>query len=241
MKTIPDPGIQRLKDIFESRGFIVTDLINGFSFQLDCLGMPDAVIDFYVLKSKPGSFRARLKKNADSGDGAIDALWEISFQVPAELEFVRNHLEEELDGAARIQKFYYAGCRNHTVYYYAGVLIGEANSEMFLRKSCAERALVQLKGVDSKLFRQGLDSLGLSRSSIVRLGLTRIFRGSTDVSALLEAASAEAYRIIHAEEWKTVRELVKQSHVPFMKAVFSLLWEEICRAYMKLSWETLHK
>jgi hypothetical protein len=241
MKTTLDVKIRNMKDIFEGRGFIIEDSDNGFSFRLDSLGMPEAVIDFYALKTKQGQYRARVKKKFSSPEETEEEIGDISLRIPTDLEFIRNHLEEELLGTAKIEKFHYFGCRDNAYLYYACVLMDNADSDHFLRKSRADRALAQLKGIDSKLFRQGLDSLGLPRSSIVRLSLTRIFRNAMDAEGLLEAASSEADRIINADEWKRVRGFVKQSHVPFMRAVFYLLWEEISRSYMRRAWETLHK
>lgn len=58
-----------------------------------------------------------------------------------------------------------------------------------------EDVFMKIKDIDSKQLRKDLDDLGLSRSSVVRLSLTRIFRNPTSPEDLLQVMSREAVNI----------------------------------------------
>jgi hypothetical protein len=88
----------------------------------------------------------------------------------------------------------------------------------------ANAAFSDLEGVDAKMFRKSLDTLGLSRSSLVRLALTRIFREASDTSELITAISREAELIIKEEDKKIVQMLKDQDKIPFLSKLAHLLW-----------------
>ena len=89
----------------------------------------------------------------------------------------------------------------------------------------AKHALTQFQGVDSRQFRQTLDSIGLSRSSVLRLSLTRIFREALDIPLLLETVDNEAKKIAGSPEQEDLRKLKEDHRVPLMNAVLELLWQ----------------
>ncbi len=235
-----DPKIDRIRDTLESRGFDVETTENGISVMPDSIGVPGGSLEFYTLKKNPTQIRARLGKKLANYFPDSDKISALCMHSLSGLEYTRSKLKEGLLGVAGIGRFYYFGCRNDIHYYYACVTLAEEPEEEILRSTLTKKALHQLNGVDSKIFRTGLDTMGLPRSSLVRLALTRIFRGATDSEEFLNVLSEEANRIAGSEEWKYVRELAKENKDPFLSYILLLLWEEISRIFMKKAWETLH-
>ncbi len=90
----------------------------------------------------------------------------------------------------------------------------------------AEEAYDKLKEVDSKLVRNELDDLGLSRSSILRLIVTRVVRDSFSPEELLELVEVEAKKIVSPEDKNLITELMGKSKVPFLQNLFCLLDEK---------------
>ena len=88
----------------------------------------------------------------------------------------------------------------------------------------ANAVFSDLEGVDAKMFRRSLDTLGLSRSSLVRLALTRIFREASDTHELISAISREAELILNDEDKKVVQMLKDQDKIPFLSKMAHLLW-----------------
>ena len=85
----------------------------------------------------------------------------------------------------------------------------------------------ELRGVDSRMFRQAMDQLGLPRSGNVRLALTRIFRDSMDPDELMATIADEADRIVGSEEQDIIKGLQKMGQATFITKILHLLWETI--------------
>jgi len=94
-------------------------------------------------------------------------------------------------------------------------------------KNGAKSIIEELRGVDSKMFRQAMDQLGLPRSGNLRLALTRIFRESMDSDGLMATMADEADRIVGTGEQDIVKGLQKMKQVPFITQILHLLWETI--------------
>jgi hypothetical protein len=229
-----NPKILMIRNNLEIRGFNVEEGVNGICLNMDCMGVSNGVLDFYVLKNNPNQIRARLRKLicSESDDLTVHTI--------ADLEYVWKRVQDGLIDVAKLSRFYYFGYRKDSHYYYAHVDLAEKPEEIILRRKLVEKALAQLKGVDFKIFRQRLDTSGLSRSSILRLALTRLFRSVSEPDELILVASNEAVRIVNAEEWKTLKQLIESNKVGFMSNLLYILWEEVCRNYMKKAWETLY-
>jgi antitoxin component of RelBE/YafQ-DinJ toxin-antitoxin module len=90
----------------------------------------------------------------------------------------------------------------------------------------ATDAFNKLKEVDSKMIRRELDNMGLSRSSILRLIVTRIARDSFSPEELLELVDVEAKKIVNPEDKQLITGLMKQNQVPFLENIFCLLHEK---------------
>jgi antitoxin component of RelBE/YafQ-DinJ toxin-antitoxin module len=89
----------------------------------------------------------------------------------------------------------------------------------------ATKAFTKLKEVDAKMVRRELDNLGLSRSSILRLVLTRIVRDSFSPEELLELVEVEAKKVVNLEDKNLLTGLIKKNHIPFLENIFCLLHE----------------
>jgi hypothetical protein len=232
-----DTKISKIWHVLESRGFDVEYDGNRICLKMDCMGITNAVLDFYVLKNSPQQTRARLREKINEINSEYD---DLPFNTIADLEYIWKKIQDGLIGVAKLDRFNYFGSRKDYHYYYAHVNMTEEPEEIILRQKLVEKALAQLKNVDSKIFRQGLDMSGLPRSSIVRLALTRIFRSATEPEELIFVTSQEAVRIVNAEEWKTLRQLIDSNQINFISNIIYILWEEVSRIYMKKAWETLH-
>jgi hypothetical protein len=236
-----NPKIEKIREILENRGFAVDEAESGISILLESGGEGcGGTLDIYALEHDSEQIRARLRKKLGDVGVSGEELEDRRLRAPYDLEYFESIVGEGLRGVAAIGRFHYFGCNNDTHYYYAQVELAEEPLEEILRKRLAKRALEQLGGVDSKTFRLELDTLGLKRSSIVRLALTRIFRSASDTTELLNSAAFEAVRIVKAGEWKYVRQLVNENKVPFLSNILYILWYEVSRYYMKRAWETLH-
>ncbi|MFO8083672.1 MAG: hypothetical protein R6U27_05065 [Desulfobacterales bacterium] len=222
----------------ETHGFDVKCTNMGIYVKLDWVGITDKLLEFYVLKGCPEQVRARLRKSSSNINTGFE---NNAFYTETDLEYIRNLLEESMSGTAKIGRFFYYGYRKDAHYYYAHIDMLEGSEDVFIRQKVLEKILYELKNVDSKVFRQGLDMLGLSRSSIVRLALTRIFRHATDPEEIMVVVSREAFKIVNAEEWKTLRDLINSNRIKFMGNIIYILWEEVSRLYMKKAWEELYK
>ena len=240
MGKLIDPILQKIRKTLVSRGFDVENSDQGICVMTDSIGIPGGTLDFYTLKKNPEQIRARLGKKSTSDFSDTDETAALCLHSLFALEYTRSKLIEGLLGVAIVEKFHYYGYKNETHYYYARVKLAEESEEEVLKRTLAEKSIYQLKGVDSKIFRESLDILGLPRSSISRLALTRIFRGSTDSDELLHVLSEEASKIVGSEDWKTIRKLMEESKNPFLSNILLLLWEEISRIVMKKAWDTLH-
>jgi hypothetical protein len=232
-----DPKILKIGNVLKNRGFFAEYSCIGICLNLDLMGFTNAMLDFYVLKNSPKHAQARLRKKTNKIYSEYDNL---SFHMMADLEYVRQKVQDGLLGVAILDRFYYFGYRKDAHYYYAHVNMLEESEDFSLRKKLFENAQAQLKAVDSKIFRKGLDISGLSRSSVVRLALSRIFRSASDSEELIIVTSQEAARIVKAEEWKTLKKLVDNNQIHFMSNIIYILWEEVTRHYMKKAWEALH-
>ncbi|MBC2717374.1 MAG: DUF4388 domain-containing protein [Desulfobacteraceae bacterium] len=103
----------------------------------------------------------------------------------------------------------------------------------------ATEAFNKLKAVDAKMVRKELDGLGLSRSSILRLILTRIARDSFSPKELLELVEVEAKKIVNPEDKNLITELMRKNQVPFLENILCLLHEKTEKIEDKnLHWAT---
>ena len=151
------------------------------------------------------------------------------FGADVVFEEIRAELSDEETDTEKTGKTQFFGCSDHTGFYCAKIRLKEESTEADQNNKYAEKALNQLHNVDSKMFRQGLDDLGLSRSGNVRLALSRIFRSSADAKELLASIAQEAARIATADEHDEMNKLKEKGHASFISAIKELLLEEVKR------------
>ncbi len=88
-----------------------------------------------------------------------------------------------------------------------------------------ETLLAQIRSIDSRSFRKALDDLGLKRSSMLRLALTRIFRDATDEEDLMATVSEEARKIIRPEDREALQRIKEENRASYIGGLINLLWE----------------
>ena len=135
-----------------------------------------------------------------------------------------------LDGSRNIRQIIIeSGYDDFQVYkiLYSLVLSGRIEKSAAISPQArAEAALVQIDDVDSKMLREGLDSLGLPRSSAVRHALTRIFRDCIGTDELLNTVVQEAEKLNGPKDQSLITTLKEENKIPFMHDIIHLLWEK---------------
>lgn len=131
-----------------------------------------------------------------------------------------------MDKDARASCRYHFGCRGKNHLYVAKIYASKLTDaqQHYLN---ARKTMELLHGVDLKMFRQGLDQMGLSRSGIIRSSLTRIYRATEDIDILIVTISYEASRIVKANKIEPVKHLKSKTTDPFVKTVICLLWDAV--------------
>lgn len=212
----PDPKIEMLIKIYKYRGYDVNRIKNGIAVGLDRVGIPGAVADFYILKNNPQQMRSRIVRSTNPSPQEND-----------QVEAIRQALQEGAQGAAEIGPYKFFGERGKACIYYAHIRMEAKPSRVFKQQKAAEAAFAQLKGIDSRALRQGLDAAGLARSSIVRMAMSRIFRNAVNIRELLATINLEARKIIQTDQGALVQRLKESNGLPFMSRTIGLLWAEI--------------
>ncbi|MDZ7830330.1 MAG: DUF4388 domain-containing protein [Desulfobacterales bacterium] len=136
-----------------------------------------------------------------------------------------------IDGKSTVRQIIdKSGLDDFTAYKHLNSLIASGRVEVSQPKSkneLAEEAVSQLSRVDSRQFRAALDDLGLKRSSILRIALTRIFRDAADEAQIQAAAKEEAGKITDPKESAALYRLTEENPVPFMQEMIELLWHTV--------------
>lgn len=91
-----------------------------------------------------------------------------------------------------------------------------------------EKIVELLEPVDAKMFRNGVDLLGLPRSSILRLSLTRIYRSAMDPVELKTAIAQEAEKIVAQSDKDALQEIKEKNKTEFLDPVIHALWGAAC-------------
>ncbi|WDN90854.1 hypothetical protein BuS5_03825 [Desulfosarcina sp. BuS5] len=125
------------------------------------------------------------------------------------------------------------GCTSDTHACYAMITLKKNTGVYHIHHKGAKAVIEELQGVDSKMFRQAMDQLGLPRSGKVRLALTRIFRDAMDADELMATIADEADRIVKAGEQDIIRDLRKVGQVTFITNILHILWETIVLKHIK--------
>ena len=135
---------------------------------------------------------------------------------------------------AEFDQSYYFGCKGSNNLFFFNIYTKKEPEEEIFHHKGARGIISQLNDVDSKMFRQELDRLGLSRSGAVRLALTRIFREMGDARGLLSAIADGAESIVKAGEQDIINNLLKEEKASFISNIVQLLWERMVIRYLKV-------
>ncbi|MGM0451813.1 MAG: hypothetical protein ACQERN_01435 [Thermodesulfobacteriota bacterium] len=238
-----DPKIKTLMQALRANGFVIKGVRNGIRLKLES-GFD---VDVYALRSDSDQVRARLK--LDAGNAAIHkyTVDDIAERVQAGLgncaamdpfHFIRqgggfdyyyariHSVDTGEPGALRLD---FTGM--NTAAQKAGG-DPEAAPGAFPAQQTEgadnefEKAVERLEKVDSKMFRQALDDLGLARSSLLRVALSRIFRSAVDPEELRAAVKEEAKRVATPEN-RMALEYIKQSdQAGFLHPIIDMLQQE---------------
>ena len=221
LKTISQALRIRQVDVAPSTGGIRVTFFHGST---------PTSIDIYVLRSNPDHLRAKIRGTDQSPE-----------MSDADLKRIRIKLQNELLGVANVGTFASLGRRGEVHYYYAHITMNQKSSaDLTLVQKGAQQALEQLKGIDSGIFRQGLDKLGLPRSSKVRLALTRIFRESADIEEMLTVVVQEAGIIAKSNDWRVLKDIREKNEIPYLNIVVELLWKAVAKERLIKTLEDIH-
>ena len=99
--------------------------------------------------------------------------------------------------------------------------------EVMTRDELAKKAVSQVNAIDSRRFREALDNLGLKRSSVLRVALSRIHREAVDAEQLKAAVEKEAGTIANPADKNALNKLKEENQVPFMQEMIELLWQSV--------------
>ncbi len=144
-----------------------------------------------------------------------------------------QELFKTLSVGASEKKTALLGCLFDTYACYARITAADKTDETRTYHKGVKTVMEDLKGVDSGMFRQTMDQIGLPRSGNLRLALTRIFRASMDADELMATISEEADRMVSPGDQNIVRDLRKTGQVTFITNILHLLWEKIVLKHIK--------
>lgn len=224
-----DPKIQTFLKTFRIRKIEVEEVPNGIRIDMRQTGFPNVWVDIYTLKSNPDHVRAKIEKKGDINDS-----------IEAELKRIRLKLQNELLGVATVGTFTSLGKRGDAHYFYSHLQMAKKTGELAIVQKGAKHALDQLKDVDAKSFRMGLDEMGLPRSSKLRLALTRIYRETEDVEEMLTVLVQEAGVIAKTGEWKQLKDIKEENKIPHMSIIIELLWKSVAKERLIRTLEDIH-
>jgi len=224
-----DTKIKTIQKSLRIRKVDVQEISNGIRIKLGDAGLPPLSIDIYTLRANPDHLRAKIK--------GADDFPEVSDN---DLKKIRIKLQNDLLGVASVGTFTSLGRRGEAHYYYAHITMSKKSADLVLIQKGAQHALEQLKGIDAGKFRKGLDALGLPRSSIVRLALTRIFRESDDIEEMLTVVVQEAGVIAKSKEWRLLKKTKEESDVAYLNIIIELLWKAVAKERLIKTLEDIH-
>jgi len=235
MQNTFDPKIKTIMNALHARGFTLKGIRQGIRLKLE-----DGIdVDIYTLKFDANKLRARLKLHI--GDKQ---------ERSRIIRHVTDILEEGLSDTSEVEEFKFSRCISGDYYYYARLFMldmdfiqkppDQRTDIMVARRGAADTNDINVEqtsdllkvvdifeSVDSKMFRQALDDLGLSRTSILRVSLTRIFRSAADADELKAAIREEALRIADPADRTELDSILTSNYVEFLDPVIRMLHQSV--------------
>ncbi|MFO8111577.1 MAG: hypothetical protein R6T92_03620 [Desulfosalsimonadaceae bacterium] len=229
-----DPKIKTILRILHSQGYTVKGINQGIRWKL--AGSID--VDIYTLKFDANKLRARLKLRLDDA-GERDRI----------LQDVSETLRAALAGTLDMEDFKFSRCISGEHYYYARLFLQDAEEigaseekpavvaarekglspevENTSKKEDLQTVVEAFESVDSKMLRKSLDDLGIPRTSILRVALSRIFRAATDSDELKTAVREEAMRISDPKDRSDLAAIVSVNEVAFLDPIIRMLHQSV--------------
>lgn len=220
-----DEKIQLLAHALHEEGLVIKGIRNGIRIKFET----GANIDIYALRSDPSHIRARLKLFNTDENSCSDTLEDITSQ-----------LRKGFGDQATMENFRLTKNEDQILSFYARITMGnepeavlpglesriedkETATDNCSMPNDSEIAVELLETVDSKMFRQAIDDLGLARSSFLRVVLTRIFRAAADPDELTTVIEEEAERITDPHDLMELKQISLINATDFLEPVLKLL------------------
>lgn len=229
-----DPKIKTILKALNSKGFKIKGIRQGIRLKLE--GGID--VDIYTLKFDTSKLRARLKLPVEDSTERTRIIEEVS-----------DKLRDGLAGTSNAEVFKFSRCVAGNYYYYARLFMPdpeslaepeEQSAIMIARKGAAEtnefhidhkgdlqRVVNMLESVDSSMFRKALDNLGIPRTSMLRVALTRIFRAATDLDEFKHVIMEEASRISDPADRSDLDKMLTSNHEEFLEPLVRMLHQSV--------------
>ncbi len=229
-----DPKIKAIMRVLRSRGFVIKGIRQGIRLKLK----DNLDVDIYTLKFDADKLRARLKLRNENRKERFQIVKDVSVD-----------LQEGLKDISSIEEFKFSRCISEEYYYYARLFMvdvdfivkpEERTDILVSRRDAAENDDLNVKEksdlqkivdifepVDSKMYREALDGLGLPRTSILRVSLMRVFRSVTDPDELQAAIYEESARITDEKDRSDLGRILTSNYVEFLDPVIRMLHQTV--------------
>ena len=155
-----------------------------------------------------------------------------------EYNIICEKLYEQERDKTKSKEFQLIGCKDSSTVFYAKAFIDESYDRFKQKKS--EKAAAFFKAMGMEKINKGLDSLGLSQSSIIRLAMTRLFKSSEDINSFLTTLAQEAENIVFVNEYQNLKKIKNRSGDFFLDDVIFILWNDVVEKYMETAWNLIN-
>ncbi len=229
-----DLKIKRIMKAMRARGYCIKGIRQGIRLKMN--GNVD--IDIYTLQFDANKLRARLKLHIDDAGERARVIRDVS-----------EKLREDMGSTLDMEEFKFSRCVSGNYYYYARLFmldvqdVGSSEEKpevLAVRKRGLSReaentskredlqtVVEAFESVDSKMLRRSLDGLGIPRTSILRVAISRIFRAATDSEELKAAVQEEAMRISDPKDRSDLDAIVSVNDVAFLDAIIRMLHQSV--------------
>ncbi len=206
----------------------VINLDGAYDFKIDTM--------FVLLEASRRIDELKILKEQIPGESSIPKIADSTGgNVEASLDVNERRLLSAINGKSTVRQIFdKSGFDDYESYKTLNSLISSGLVGFSQAKTTAELAkevIIQAKGVDSRQFRQSLDNIGLKRSCMLRIALSRIFREAVDEQSITAAVEKEAIKIGNSTEKNTLGHLRQKNHAPYVKNSIELLWQTINEMY----------
>ena len=155
-----------------------------------------------------------------------------------EYNIICEKLHEQERDKTESKEFQLIGCKDSSTVFYAKAFIDESYDRFKQKKS--EKAAAFFKAMGMEKINKGLDSLGLSQSSIIRLAMTRLFKSSEDINSFLTTLAQEAENIVFVNEYQNLKKIKNKEGEFLLDDLIFLLWDEVVEKYMEAAWDLIN-